>query len=727
MNIPISSALRLKQLKRSSKKSIRFPKNLSGSPKTKSSKIKNNKLKNNPTLKMRGKTDLKIKSTTNLSKNRQKWINCQLKSRQSKSKRKNSNFKLIKHKIGAELMRKIQYVDKKIMRKKLKTRSIKHRPTKGNNFLGRENSTSIMGSNQRAISGKRLRQISKNLRSKSKQTNLWGSNGMSELGKKLQRKKSSKNCKKLRSSQKKKNFSNLVNQRSLFKQFRSKKSSKSVKRDFYKTFSKQVNKKSGHLFKDQKLKELILEKEKDQMTVFESFEQKNISDIDLFESFSHAKTVKTTDRASQVELQNCSEFRNKSMLSSNLHQIEEGLKVYGKLRGMFREKKLSLPTNRNTGVVNFLDLKVEGIQKHIDNKLKTLEVIKKHKSNFKNYITHIKDKISKIEKKFLFFIENKEDHLMKLLKRHSLNRNMAMLSAEIFSVTPNTLHQTQTENLKYFLQDASLDSEKTSLSLHFWERRIKKFKKHINKIGDWFFETFSMLSGLSCEKSNSYNPFNIIFNRESQISIIKHKSRKSSITRVSSQLQGGLTFHPRKSQTKNITNCLYKDLRVGTSASYNGRDFSRILPNLKNTSIFKNSSKALPMQPNMKLVKPNNLIDSRFSSYLNDIDRKKKSIRGQSQKQKTEHLQESQIFRHVKFPSARFFYTGKKMNLFLDESLTNEETSKVPERTCKFESEKQMENDQAFGGEYLLSKERKKTFKVKSEIMSSMNKDNVFI
>ena len=530
----------------------------------------------------------------------------------------------------------------------------------------------------------------------------------------------------MRSSKKTKNISYLVNQRNMFGRSGSRRGSK-VRPKKEKEVPVAVKSKSRNISKEKQSKLII---EKDQMTVFQSFEQKNISEIDLFESFSNTKTVKTTERVSQIEYPNFSDFRNKSMLCSKVSQIEEGLAVYGKLRKLVRERKLIRPIPQNRELVEFLDSKVEDIQKNVDDQIKVLELVKKHKKNFSSLVSHLREKLGKIEKSFTFFIDEKEDQILRMLKASSLSRNMAMLSAEVFSASSHTIHSDKKGVFSSLLKINPQRISKTTQMLSFWNKQIRKFKKHVNKISDWFFETLSMLSGIPSEKSNTYNPFNIIFSRGTQISGLKHNPRKSSLTRTPSQLHSGLTCWPGRSRKKNLTNCIFKDLRVGTSASYNGRDFSKILPNLKNTSIFQNLKRTNAPTNHYHLPQPTNLIDSRFSSYLADPEKMKKSTsRGlsQTQNQPKDQMQESQIFRHVKFPSARFFYTGKKMNLFLEESIRAEKQKHVREGDCQFKSEKLILKKNGFTGEYLLSKERKKNNQVKSEIISSVNKDNAFV
>ena len=186
------------------------------------------------------------------------------------------------------------------------------------------------------------------------------------------------------------------------------------------------------------------------------------------------------------------------------------------------------------------------------------------------------------------------------------------------------------------------------------------------------------------------------------------------------------THWPGKSRKKNITACLYRDLRVGTSASYNGKDFSRILPSLKNNSLFKQPKKLQITKNHLKFPEMRNLIDSRFSCFVNEKNGLIYSNRGQSHHQKKPALQESRIFRHVKFPSARFFYTEKS-----NKNLCTEDNSKGEtfENIINGGSQYDYEQNKAtlFTSNNLLSKERKRKYHVKSEIMTTIYNDRGFI
>lgn len=705
MNNALDAIPKFKTSKRSSKKSLRYQPKLSGSPKRKSAKL--NLLKNkfaHPAFKIGGKTSLKVESLNHIQKNRKKFTNQQLKARKTRSKRKGSAQKQVKQKIEVDLARKIQSVKKKMLKRKMKAKSIQSKKIYVKQELQQENSTSILSKNQRAVSGKRLRELLKNFKMKEKKQ--WGSNGLNELEKKLKRIKSNRK-KKSKTVRKKKNVFSLIECEETAAQAGPAKVTKSSKTIAQAALLRKSPKKCG--FNTQRTGKLAKAQANDQKTIFESFDRKSVFEADLFESFSHTKTVKTNEQISHLELPNISELRNKSILQSNVKTVEGGLKVYGKLRYLAQLKRDRSRKKHpaNEGLVNYLDLEVEKIQKSIDLQNRILKLINKHKSNFLSTIKQIESKLTKIKKQFSSWADFNEDKIERLRNKSSLNRNIAMLTAEVFSVTPNRVEQSQTDNIGKMLRSEPDELMKYNQMLYNWQKQVKKFKRHTHKIADWFVETFSILSGIPSEKSNTYNPFNIIFSANSQLSMFKNKSRKNSVAQVASHVQTENTYWPGNSRKKNVTNCTYRNLRVGTSASYNGKDFSKILPNLKNNSLFKNPRKMKGLKKEFKFPNIANLVDSRFSTYLNEKDKTMHYIRGRSQRLNKEHMQESQIFLHVKFPSARIFSTTTKNNMFLNQSSNTDAGPNTKKKVLNFYPCQSPRAVKSFVANNLLYKEKK--------------------
>ena len=628
-------------------------------------------------------------------------------------------FRLKANKIELNLSKKASFKSKKSSNSKNKHKSIKRRKKSCMIEYRRENSTSIMN-NYRAVSGNKIKNLSRSNRINVKME--WTPKGVS----------------KLEASGRWQKWKNLKNKRGASQKVRP--ICELLKAGVNKPISKKPKTLVQYL-NDQKLKSKIvktcqskkgsfrlIEKNKpsdnDTTTIFESFEKKSRSIAELFQSFSHSKVPKSPTQKS-CQTNKTRDFWKNTKLSLNnpKNDFIKGVKVYGKLRktfGVVNNSNINNSNmNSNADIVEFLDDKVFSIQKAVEDHSKVLASIRDHRDSFRSVIKNIEKKLHKMKQKFENWMDFKERQSLKRLKDISIQRDMAMLTAEIFSVTPNTIQPTKKNFMKSFFRNEEKGLFDTPQVFKKWQRLSRKLEIHVQGISTWFFEALSNLSGFSQKTLTNNNPLSFISNRDIQISNFKNvKVKKDSRS----------TYNSRKSQKKNFTSYLHKNLRVGTSASYNGKDFAKLFPKYKQVSTIQYPSNLYKIRQETATPKSPNLIESRLSMSILDKGYTGRSVRPPSQKIET--LQESHIFRQVKFPSARFFYTGKKLNLTAEKkspikALGKMELEKKEQLGCVKVNDAGVSKD-LLCGNTLLSREGDPSWQNKTGVINKFNQRSVF-